>query len=347
MSGSSGRASAGGIMLKILAGGILGLLLLTSGAAAQSCSGATWTTLTNGNVADATQVMNNFTCVLSSPIFSGNVGIGVTPVSGQPLTIQAPASANGVIIQGRPSDSAGVLMFLNNAGVQQDFLQSNSDGSINLGHSGALVTILASGNVGIGSTNPAYSLVVNGPSGNGSLEVLGASGTTFSNVLAPTTGTTITVNAGGGNCTYSGGSGWSCSSDERLKTNISGLSPMSGLAAIDRLRPVTYRLGKNRDLGPQLGFLAQEVGQVFPQAVTRDSKATSPSTPDGTYLVNYTALIPPTVLAIQQLDARSGSQEAELNELRAINTRQAANLGALSRKLDALEKRINSKIALN
>jgi hypothetical protein len=65
-------------MLKIVAGGILSLLLLTTGAAAQSCSGATWTPLTNGNLADASQVMNNFTCVLSSPTFSGNVYVGTS-----------------------------------------------------------------------------------------------------------------------------------------------------------------------------------------------------------------------------------------------------------------------------
>src|SRR5258706_8009197 len=38
----------------------------------------TFHTLTNGNTADATQVMDNFNYILQCPNFTGNVGIGVT-----------------------------------------------------------------------------------------------------------------------------------------------------------------------------------------------------------------------------------------------------------------------------
>jgi hypothetical protein len=91
------------------------------------------------------------------------------------------------------------------------------------------------------------------------------------------------------------------SSDQRLKTNIQSLNASSSLTAIDNLNPVTFNwIDPNQGNGTQVGFIAQQVQQVFPQLVSM----TSPTalTPNGTLGLNYIGLIAPAVSAIQALD---------------------------------------------
>jgi hypothetical protein len=133
------------------------------------------------------------------------------------------------------------------------------------------------GYVGIGTTSPPYPLYVNGQAG----------------------GTTA----------------WAQASDGRLKTDISSISGAINL--IERLRGVRYRwlpkaqrtIGKNLDLPvnrPQIGFVAQEVERVVPEAVNKPDRG-----PDSFYTVQETSLIPILVEAVK-------AQEAEIRELRAI-----------------------------
>ena len=182
--------------------------------------------------------------------------------------------------------------------------------------------------------------------GSGVVNIVGSASTLYSNNWGPNTGPTITATAGGGSCTYSGGSGWSCTSDERLKTHIANLRSESGLDAITRLRPVSYDLKRNGDAGSQMGFLAQEVRAIFPQAVSLDRDAKSQTAPDGTYPLNYTALIPPAVLA-QQLDTRTTAEQEQPRSLRAANHQQAAEIQKLREEVLLLERRMPSKTADN
>ncbi len=94
-------------------------------------------------------------------------------------------------------------------------------------------------------------------------------------------------------------------SDARAKTNIQKLS--NGLNIISRLRPVTYnfqddylaRFSKSNN--KEIGLLAQEVESILPNAVITDE--------EGKKLINYTALIPVLIEAIQTL-------QAELNAIK-------------------------------
>ncbi len=85
-------------------------------------------------------------------------------------------------------------------------------------------------------------------------------------------------------------------SDARLKSNIKPLE--HSLEKVMQLRGVSYSWNKafNKDLNlddlPQIGFLAQEVEPVIPEAVGTDEK--------GIYGMNYQALIPVLVGAIQE-----------------------------------------------
>ena len=116
------------------------------------------------------------------------------------------------------------------------------------------------------------------------------------------------------------------SSDENLKTNIQPLlsSPLRNTTAassiatntILKLHPVTfhwkdeseyekYNIRPVKSGVVENGFIAQELEQVVPGAVAM--------TAEGDRLVNYSALIPILTGAIQELNARIATLEAQLN----------------------------------
>ncbi len=109
-------------------------------------------------------------------------------------------------------------------------------------------------------------------------------------------------------------------SDARLKENI--VDATEGLAVITALRPVRYdwKKGYGNDRVNQLGFIAQEVEAVFPEAVSEWAmdEPTGEVDEDGkpiTEKVDYKtvgpgALIPVLVKAIQELEARIAVLEA-------------------------------------
>jgi hypothetical protein len=109
-------------------------------------------------------------------------------------------------------------------------------------------------------------------------------------------------------------------SDVRLKENISDAA--EGLAVITALRPVRYdwKAGYGNDRKNQLGFVAQEMEAVFPEAVSvwEMDEPTGEVDEDGkpiTEKVDYKtvgpgALIPVLVKAIQELEARIATLEA-------------------------------------
>ena len=109
-------------------------------------------------------------------------------------------------------------------------------------------------------------------------------------------------------------------SDARLKTAVAAIP--YGLREVLALRPVSYRW---RDAAagdePQIGFLAQEVEPVVPEAVvppspgSRDGVGVSGGASADVYGMRYQALVPVLVRAIQEQQAqleRLGRRVAEL-----------------------------------
>ncbi len=109
-----------------------------------------------------------------------------------------------------------------------------------------------------------------------------------------------------GNATYSGSIFQS--SDRGLKTNIVPLEASSSLSAILGLTPVSYTRLDQPDQGTNLGFIAQDVQQIFPNLVS----TTSPTalTPNGTLTLNYVGLIAPIVEALKALAGQVSSLAA-------------------------------------
>jgi len=133
-----------------------------------------------------------------------------------------------------------------------------------------------------------------------------------------------------GSAAKTDGSTWSNLSDVRLK-NISG-SYAKGLKEISALQPVTftYKEGNARKLDStkeQIGFVAQEVQEVFPEAVTTGG--------DGYLEFNMHAVNVALVNAIKELKAENDALKAENLQLKRHDEETNARLSKLERIIEA------------
>lgn len=132
-----------------------------------------------------------------------------------------------------------------------------------------------SGNVGIGTTSPSYTLHVNGS----------VAGTSAYNNL----------------------------SDARLKKDVTTIE--NGLTQVMALRPVTFNWNKSvnpqltLDDKNHLGFIAQEVEAVVPQVVSTASDEMK------TKSIAYSDLVPVLTKAIQEQQATIEAQQKQIDEL--------------------------------
>jgi hypothetical protein len=99
-------------------------------------------------------------------------------------------------------------------------------------------------------------------------------------------------------------------SDRRLKKEIAAL-PANMLDKIMLMKPVSFHM-RERDAGKELGFIAQDVEQLFPELVA------TANDPSGTKSLNYVGLIAPTIKALQELKADNDNLRGELDELRRV-----------------------------
>jgi hypothetical protein len=254
--------------------------------------------LRNGDNADASQVMANFNGILTCPLFTGNVGIG-TMSPGSPLVV-APgvAAPSGTEIATTaafytPSDAYSSVMISRGgvANAQSLYLavnQASLYSEIQAGHAGVATDTLVlnrqGGMVGIATATPAHVLDVNGPAG--------------------------------------GTEGWISPSDVRLKKNVETVT--GALALVQQLRGVRYRwltadereVGKTLNLPtekPQIGFIAQEVEKVVPEAVVAPDGGRS----DRVYALKEANLLPVLVEAVKEQQAQIEVLRRELAAIKA------------------------------
>jgi Pyruvate/2-oxoacid:ferredoxin oxidoreductase gamma subunit len=110
-------------------------------------------------------------------------------------------------------------------------------------------------------------------------------------------------------------------SDARVKTNVQGVT--SGLDKVMALHPVTYDMHTSKSLtdgkvtfnaddktAPSLGFIAQELYKVIPEAVHKPKDETKEF-----YHVNYDGLIPVLTKAIQEQQAEIAALKAQVAEV--------------------------------
>lgn len=311
--------------------------------------------LANGQVANASQVMDDLRCapVYGLANFSGNVGIGTTSPT-QKLWVHDGdiwMSGNhkiGISTDGSPDPTPNVAF----GGTGNDAYIANWSGS---GYNTNFTVVGLNGFVGIGTTNPLQKLWVeqgdiwigganrrlgfstdgsidstpnvafgatgdnayianwNGSSYNTNLYVQGSSG----NVGIGTTSPTARLHVNGSVILSQG---YSTSSDARLKRDIRPLGDALGI--VRKLEGVRYnwRTPEERSVGkalvlpvgqPQIGFIAQDLEKVVPEAVV------APSGEDAVYSVKESALIPVLVEAIKEQQKQIDELKAQIAQLKA------------------------------
>jgi hypothetical protein len=217
--------------------------------------------------------------------FSGSISTSGT------ITIN---TAQGIIVAAATPDIAltdstwGAAAYLQpgvnsaGSGAGNYFLQNVPSGkgfSFAINNASQMV-IASTGDVGIGTTSPSYTLHVNGS----------------------VAGTSAYVNL----------------SDARLKKNVSSID--NALTIIEQLRGVRFNwrevkersVGKNFNLpvgDSQVGFVAQDVKKILPEAVTVAKG------PDAIMSVAESKVVPVLVEAVKELKAANDNQAAEIGRL--------------------------------
>ena len=249
---------------------------------------STFTVDRSGNVGIGTTSVGG-----SLIVGTGNVGIGFTSPSA-PLEVFSTVNGGAILARGSTDN---IQLIINNTGTGGKLYSIGSTGGTSSLGQGALsfrddtagatrMLIDKNGNVGIGTSVGTTLLTVGSPAATGNLTVFGTSTT----------------------CTIGNGTGaTNCSSDARLKTDINSLAA-STLEDIMRLNPVSFKwIDPNKDQSTNLGFLAQEVQQIFPAVVHE--------LPDGYLGMDYAALIVPTIKAVQAEQGEIVSLQNKLNNL--------------------------------
>lgn len=108
-------------------------------------------------------------------------------------------------------------------------------------------------------------------------------------------------------------------SDARLKTNIQALH--NSLEKLRGLKPVSFVMKDDPEKRVELGFLAQNVEEYFPELVQNDGEYKS---------LNYSGLIAPLVQAVQE-------KHTENEQLKAKNVKLEQSLQLIEERLKILE----------
>jgi hypothetical protein len=183
------------------------------------------------------------------------------------------------------------------------------------------IDIAADGSVGIGLQSPIHKLDVAGNMtigpGFNSLTSVPLNGLLVQGNVGIATGTpdqTLSVN---GNASKVGGGAWLVFSDARLKT-IKGRFN-SGLKAVMQLQPIRYEYRQNNALdlkasGEHIGFEAQALQRIVPEAVTQNSQ--------GYLLVNNDPIMWTMLNAIKEQQKQIEELKKEVRQLRAASRRR-------------------------
>jgi hypothetical protein len=177
----------------------------------------------------------------------------------------------------------------------------------------------SSGRIGIGLVpSGSYNLQIsNTPAGSAGMKHLSSTtGTSYAMEFITSDG-----NSHGYISYTTSGTSYNTTSDYRLKENI---APMTGaLDKVAQLKPVTYKWKSDGSDGE--GFIAHELAEVCPHAVTREKDSVDTDGNPVYQGIDTSFLVATLTAAIQ--------------ELKAINDTQAETINALTARIVALESK--------
>ena len=248
---------------------------------------------------------------------SGNVGIGTSSLA-EKLTIST-ASRSYLLVQAtnaNPSAEQGVhLQAITDATHYQDwyifqnptaapnalvFTNFSNNGSGVVG--GERMRIDASGNLLVGQTSSNAGKITVLTTGNASMSCA-QTGTTGDMIYFRTSTNTL---AGYITCPTSTTTNYTSVSDYRLKENVIPIN--NGLTTISALKPVKYDWLTDKAQGE--GFIAHELAEFIPMAVTGEKDAVDA---DGNPIyqgVDYSKIVVHLVAALQELKAEFDAYKA-------------------------------------
>ena len=130
------------------------------------------------------------------------------------------------------------------------------------------------------------------------------------------------------------------SSDVRFKKDIETLN--GALDKILKLRGTSYNWrvgeieGRNFTDDAQIGFIAQELREVYPEMVHEDE--------DGYLSVNYMQVVPVLVEAIKEQQAKIAEQQAKTAEQQAKMAKQQAKTAEQQAKMAKQQKASDARL---
>jgi hypothetical protein len=249
---------------------------------------------------------------------SQNVGIGVTPSSSTSKLLQM----SGGSIFGSASDGMSVTSnaVYNSgwkyvaAGYATQYYQTSGQHiwyNAPSGSAGGAITLTqamtldASGNLLVGTTsqlNGSFTSKINVQAGSANGIIIEGSASSWSPVLFLNASASVIGNIGATQSIVS----YNTSSDYRLKTNVAPMA--AGLSTINSLKPVTYEWISDASAGE--GFIAHELQETIPHAVTGVKDAVNEDGSIKPQGVDYSKIVVHLVAAIQE-------QQAQIEELKA------------------------------
>jgi hypothetical protein len=184
------------------------------------------------------------------------------------------------------------------------------------------MTLLANGNLGIGTTNPGKELEVVGDisfSGNlyqnGSLFSGGGSWTTSGNDIYNSNSGNVGIgtNSPGGSYKLDvigtvKAVNYVATSDRNLKENIESIDKETLVDNISKLNAYTFNFKSDSTKTKRIGLIAQELQEVYPELVTKSGE-------DSTLSVDYNGMIPVLLECIKTQQSQINEQQSQINEL--------------------------------
>jgi Chaperone of endosialidase len=318
---------------------------------------------------------SNNTAIGVQALYNNDSGSGNTAVGTGALLRNIAGSNNTAI-----GTNAGTGIFdfdLTNASAIGALAEVDQSNSLVLGSINTVNGASADTNVGIGTTSPSYLLHVgnvgglpslgyfrvDGPALTGSGKQLASFGGNgdFTVDYPGTVGGRLIVKEGGGvgigiatpdntltvngSADKPGGGSWGTFSDRRLKDLDGKFS--SGVSQIMKLHPVRYHYKGNnamgiRDREEHVGFVAQDVQKVIPEAVSENNQ--------GYLLVNNDPIIWTMLNAIKEQHRAIQDQAAEIRQQqKQIRLQQAqirqqqTKIGRQQKEIEAEEKRVQAQ----